>query len=157
MNVVHRRSHLSDITKLGHFLLFKRKLSYDSMKRPSNVSIRFVKSFLKSYSFQETRASSTASSETNRTDKIILNIFGVAMKKKLKSRMVFSTQEKNSWSATLRYGCPQIGLSSEIIECFQETILDAATFSKLLLVMDNLFENLPNFQKYFWIPQMGPL
>ena len=40
-----------------------------------------VKMFLKSLSFQETRASSTVFSETetNIPDKIILNIFGVAM------------------------------------------------------------------------------
>ena len=36
-------------------------------------------------------------------------------------------------------------------------IHDAATSSKLLLVIDNIFEHLPNFQKDFWIPQMSPL
>ena len=46
-----------------------------------------------------------------------------------------------------RYSCPQIELSSEITKNSQETIQDAVVFSKLLLVMDNLFEHLPNFQK----------
>ena len=48
-------------------------------QNPSNISTIFVKSFLKRHSFQETRATSTGFSETNRADKIILNIFGVAM------------------------------------------------------------------------------
>ena len=47
----------------------------------------------------------------------------------------------------MRYSCPQIELSSEITKNFQEAILDAATFSRLLLFTDNLFEHLPNFQK----------
>ena len=64
-------------------------------QNPLNVSIYFVKSFLKYYSFQETRASSTVYSETNRADKIILNIFGVAILKNPKSHMVLSVQEKN--------------------------------------------------------------
>ena len=38
------------------------------------------------------------------------------------------------------YSCPQMKLSSEITENFLETIHDAATFLKLVLVMDNLFE-----------------
>ena len=80
MNIVYRRFHLSGIlTKLGHFLLLKRKFYNDLATKPSNASIYFVKSFLKSHSFQEARASSTVSSEANSADKIILNIFGVAM------------------------------------------------------------------------------
>ena len=80
MNIVYRRVHLSCIlNKLGHFLSLKGKLSSDPETKPSNVRIDFVKSFLKSHSFQETRASSTVSCETNRADKIILNIFGAAM------------------------------------------------------------------------------
>ena len=71
--------------------------------------------------------------------------------------MALNTQENSSWAATLRYNYPQIKLSSEIAKNSQETILEAATFSKLLLVMDNLFEHLPNFQKDFWIPQVSPL
>ena len=149
MNVVYRRFYLSTIlTIFGHFLLFK-KVSYDPVTKPSNVSIYFAKSFLKFRIFQETRASSIVSSETNRADKIILNVFGIAMYTKLKSCMVFSTQEKSLWAATLRYSCPEKELSSEITENFQETILDAATFSKLLLVLHNLFGYLPNFQKDF--------
>ena len=38
-----------------------------------------VKIFLISLSFQETNASSTVYSETNMADKIVLNVFGVAM------------------------------------------------------------------------------
>ena len=140
MNIVCRRFHLSGIlTKPGHFLLLKRKFSYDPAIKLLNVSIYFVKRFLTSYSFQETRASSTVSSEINRAHTIILNISGVAMQTKLKSRMVHSIQEKSSRAATSRYSFPQIDLSSEITEKSQETIHDAATFSKLLLVMDNLF------------------
>ena len=48
---------------------------------------------------QFSRASSTVSTETNVTDKIILNIFGVAMQTKLKSLMVFCTQEKKLMSS----------------------------------------------------------
>ena len=45
-NIVYRRFHLSGIlTKLGHFLLLKRKFSYDPATKPSKVSIYFVKSF----------------------------------------------------------------------------------------------------------------
>ena len=71
--------------------------------------------------------------------------------------MVLCTQEKSSRAATLRYRCPQIDLSSEITEYSQETIHDAPTCSKLLLVIDNLFEHLLNFQKDFKIPHMSPL
>ena len=70
MNIVYRRVHLSRIlTKLAHFLLLKRKFSYDPVTKSSTVD----KSFLKFHSFQEARASSTISSETNKADKIILN------------------------------------------------------------------------------------
>ena len=64
------------LSKLGHFLLLKRKSCFDSATKLSNVSIYFVKSFLKSH---ETKACSTISCEINKGDKIILNIFGVAM------------------------------------------------------------------------------
>ena len=50
----------------------------------------------------QVKASSTTFWETNRGDKIILNIFGAAMYTKLISRMVLSTQEKSSSKATLR-------------------------------------------------------
>ena len=47
MKIVYRRVHLSGIlSKLGHFLLLKRKFSYDPPTKPS--SIYFVKRFLKS-------------------------------------------------------------------------------------------------------------
>ena len=106
MNIVYRRVHLSGIlSKLGHFLLLKRKFSYDPVTIHS--SIYFVKRFLKSESFQGLKASSTTSCETNRGDNIILNIFGVAMYSKLISRMVLSTRRKSSSTATLRYSCPR--------------------------------------------------
>ena len=90
MNIVYRRVHLSGIlSKLGHFLLLK--FSYDPATKPS--SIYFVKRFLKCWSFQEIKASSASSCEANRGDKIILNIFGVAMYTKLISGMVLSTQQ----------------------------------------------------------------
>ena len=38
-----------------------------------------VNIFLSSHSFQETRANITVSTEKNMADKIILNVFGVAM------------------------------------------------------------------------------
>ena len=102
MNIVYPRVHLSGIlSKLGHFLLLKRKFSYDPVTIHS--SIYFVKRFLKSESFQGLKASSTTSCETNRGDNIILNIFGVAMYSKLISRMVLSTQEKSLPTATLRH------------------------------------------------------
>ena len=76
MNIVYRRVYLSRIlTKFAHFLLLKRKFSYDPVTKSSTVD----KSFLKFHSFQEARASSTISSETNKADKIILNIFGITM------------------------------------------------------------------------------
>ena len=106
MNIVYPRVHLSGIlSKLGHFLLLKRKFSYDPVTIHS--SIYFVKRFLKSESFQRLKASSTTSCETNRGDNIILNIFGVAMYSKLISRMVLSTRRKSSSTATLRYSCPR--------------------------------------------------
>ena len=49
----------------------------------------------------------------------------------------------------MRYSCPEIEVTSDITENSQETIHNAATFSKLVLVMDNLFEHLQNFQKDF--------
>ena len=75
MNIVYRIVHLNGIlNKLGHFLLLKRKFPYDLVTKPLNVSIYFVKSFLKSHSFQETRETSTIFCETNRADKIIPNM-----------------------------------------------------------------------------------
>ena len=47
--------------------------------KPSNDGIYLVKSFLKSYNFQETKPNSTISCDTNKGDKTISNIFGVAM------------------------------------------------------------------------------
>ena len=65
--IVYRRVHLSCILrKLGHFLLRKRKISYDPAAKP--LSNYFAKRFL----FCQ------ASCDTNRGDKIILNIFDVA-------------------------------------------------------------------------------
>ena len=80
MNIAYRSFHLSSIlTKLDHFMLLKKNILMISVTKPSIFSIYFVKSFLKSHSFQETRASSTISSETNRADKIILIMFCVAV------------------------------------------------------------------------------
>ena len=80
MSIVYGRVHLSGIlNKLGHFLLLKRKFSYDPATKPSNVSIYFAKSFLKSHSFQEIKASNKISCETNREGKVILTIFGFAL------------------------------------------------------------------------------
>ena len=80
MTIVYSRFHLSDIfTKLGHFVLLKRNFSNDLLIKSSNVRIYFVASFLIFYSFQETRASSTTSCQMNRTDTIILNMFGVSL------------------------------------------------------------------------------
>ena len=107
--------------------------------KPSNDGICLVKSFLKSYNFQEKKPNSTISCDTYRGDKTISNIFGVAMYAKLINRMILSTQEKSSSIATLRYSYPQIEPSSEITENSQETIHDPATFLRLVLVMDNLF------------------
>ena len=58
----------------------------------SNVSIYIVESFLKYHSFQETEASCKTSCQTNRSDKLILNFFGVEYREVL----VLSTQEKAS-------------------------------------------------------------
>ena len=130
--IVYHIIHLRDIlSKLGLFILLKRKFSYDPATKPSNFSIYFVKSFLKSHSFWETKASSTVSFETNRGKKIILYILGVAMYTKLISRMVLRTQEKSSLTALLRYSYPQIELSSKITRDSQETIHNAATFLKI--------------------------
>ena len=61
--------------------------------------------------------------------------------------MILSTPGKSSGTATL--SCPQIELSLEITENSEEAIHDAATFLKLVLVIDNLFEYLPDFQNDF--------
>ena len=46
MNIVYRKVHLSGfLSKLGHFLLLKRKFSCNPATKPS--SIYFVKHFLK--------------------------------------------------------------------------------------------------------------
>ena len=80
MKIVYGRVHLSGIlNKLGHLLLLKRKFSYDTATKPSNVSIYFAKSFLKSHNFQVIKASNIISCETNREGKVILTIFGVAL------------------------------------------------------------------------------
>ena len=103
-NIVYRKVHLSGfLSKLGHFLLLKRKFSYNPATKPS--SVYFVKRLLKSWSSQEIKASSTNSCDSNEGDKIILKIFGIAIYSKLISRMVLSTQEKCLSAATLRYSC----------------------------------------------------
>ena len=81
MNTVYRRVHLSGIlNKLDHFLLLKRKFFMIPPQNHRTLSKSILsKSFLNSHGFQVTRASSTISYKTNRADKIILNIFGVAM------------------------------------------------------------------------------
>ena len=79
------------LTKHGHFL---------------NISTYFVKGFLKSHIFQGRKASSTVSSETNRAEKIIPNIFIIAMQTKLKIRMVLSTQEKSLVSSHFKIQLP---------------------------------------------------
>ena len=105
MSIVYHEVHLSAIlSKLDHFLLLNRKLSYDPATKPSRIY--FVKRFLKYQSFQEIKASSTTSCKTNSGDKIILKIFDVAMYRKLIGRMVLSTQEISSSTANLRYSCP---------------------------------------------------
>ena len=77
--IVYYRIHLSDIfAKLSHFLLLKLKFYC------FRLMIYFVRSFLKSHSFQVTKP--------NR------NIFVAAMSTRLISRMVLSTQEKSSWA-----------------------------------------------------------
>ena len=44
MNIVYGRVHLSGIlSKLRHFLLLKRKFSYDPATKPSNVSLTVFK------------------------------------------------------------------------------------------------------------------
>ena len=70
--IFFRFSNFGILTKLGHFLLLNRTFSYNPTIKPFNISIYIVKSFLKSNSFKEIRASSTVSSETNRADKIIV-------------------------------------------------------------------------------------
>lgn len=61
--------------------------------------------------------------------------------------MILSIQEESYWETTLKYSCPQIELSLEITENSQKTIHDARNFLKLLLIMQNLFKHLSNFQK----------
>ena len=150
--IVYRRFHLSRVfTKLGNFLfLFSVLLKgNDLTKKLSKVNSYSVKTFPTSHNFQETRASSTSSCQTNRAGKLILSIFGVAMQIRIISRMVFTTQEKGLYVATLRYGSPQIELSSWVIESCKKTIHGVTTILKLLLDTDNLFEHLSNFQKEY--------
>ena len=107
MNFVYRNLLPSDILNtLGHFLLLERKFSYDSGTKPFSIYLILSNVFW-NLSFQETKASSTTSCNTDRGDNAILNIFGVAMYTKLISRMAFSSQEKSSSTATLRHSCPR--------------------------------------------------
>ena len=64
------------------------------MTKSWNISIYFVKRYLKSHSFLQTRGSSIISCKENRAHKIILNISGVAIQTKLITHMVLSTHEK---------------------------------------------------------------
>ena len=133
MNIFYRRVHLSSIlSKLSHFLLLKRKNFFNSLTKPSNIS--FVKRFLKSKSFQKTKASSTTSCETNRGHKIIPNIFSVTMYTRLISRMVLSTHEKSLSTATLRYSC-----SRKLPKIPRKLLATQQLFLKLILFMDNPF------------------
>ena len=133
MNIFYRRVHLSSIlSKLSNFLLLKRKNFFNSLPKPSNIS--FVKRFLKSKSFQKTKASSTTSCETNRGHKIIPNIFSVAMYTRLISRMVLSTHEKSLSRATLRYSC-----SRKLPKIPRKLLATQQLFLKLILFMDNPF------------------
>ena len=133
MNIFYRRVHLSSIlSKLSHFLLLKRKNFFNSLTKPSNIS--FVKRFLKSKSFQKTKASSTTSCETNRGHKIIPNIFSVTMYTRLISRMVLSTHEKSLSTATLRYSC-----SRKLPKIPRKLLANQQLFLKLILFMDNPF------------------
>ena len=133
MNIFYRRVHLSSIlSKLSNFLLLKRKNFFNSLPKPSNIS--FVKRFLKSKSFQKTKASSTTSCETNRGHKIIPNIFSVAMYTRLISRMVLSTLEKSLSTATLRYSC-----SRKLPKIPRKLLATQQLFLKLILFMDNPF------------------
>ena len=133
MNIFYRRVHLSSIlSKLSNFLLLKRKNFFNSLPKPSNIS--FVKRFLKSKSFQKTKASSTTSCETNRGHKIIPNIFSVTMYTRLISRMVLSTHEKSLSTATLRYSC-----SRKLPKIPRKLLATQQLFLKLILFMDNPF------------------
>ena len=133
MNIFYRRVHLSSIlSKLSHFLLLKRKKFFNSLTKPSNIS--FVKRFLKSKSFQKTKASSTTSCETNRGHKIIPNIFSVTMYTRLISRMVLSTHKKSLSTATLRYSC-----SRKLPKIPRKLLATQQLFLKLILFMDNPF------------------
>ena len=133
MNIFYRRVHLSSIlSKLSHFLLLKRKIFFNSLTKPSNIS--FVKRFLKSKSFQKTKASSTTSCETNRGHKIIPDIFSVTMYTRLISRMVLSTHKKSLSTATLRYSCSQ-----KLPKIPRKLLATQQLFLKLILFMDNPF------------------
>ena len=133
MNIFYRRVHLSSIlSKLSNFLLLKRKNFFNSLTKPSNIS--FVKRFLKSKSFQKTKASSTTSCETNRGHKIIPNIFSVTMYTRLISRMVLSTHKKSLSTATLRYSCSQ-----KLPKIPRKLLATQQLFLKLILFMDNPF------------------
>ena len=133
MNIFYRRVHLSSIlSKLSHFLLLKRKNFFNSLTKPSNIS--FVKRFLKSKSFQKTKASSTTSCETNRGHEIIPNIFSVTMYTRLISRMVLSTHKKSLSTATLRYSCSQ-----KLPKIPRKLLATQQLFLKLILFMDNPF------------------
>ena len=140
MIIVYRRFYLSGIfTKLGHFLLFKRKFSYDPATKPSKDRIYFVKSFLNSKNFQETRAAA----------QFPVRLIGqIRYSKYLPCCNVDKTKTSQGPQRTrkkLVSSIFEVQLSTEIIENCQGTIQDALTFSKLLLVMDNLFKDLPNF------------
>ena len=129
MNIVYCKIYLSEIlSKLTHFLLLKRNFPYDPVTKPSNVSICFVKNFVKSHISHETRASSTVSCGTHRGDKIILYIFDLAMQTKLISCMILSTHEKSSPASTLRYYCISCAGNQELVKLIVGTKFKYARF-----------------------------
>ena len=117
MNIVYCKIYLSEIlSKLTHFLLLKRNFPYDPVTKPSNVSICFVKNFVKSHISHETRASSTVSCGTHRGDKIILYIFDLAMQTKLISCMILAKKLASiHFEVLLHFMCGKLGTSK--IDC----------------------------------------
>lgn len=72
--------------------------------------------------FQETWASRVISCEGYKTDKLILNIFGVVIVyERLINHMAFNRHGNSSWAATLTFRYSLIKLPLEITEKFQET------------------------------------
>ena len=103
-----------------------------------------VKIFLKALAFQETRANSTVSNETHMA---IFSLLQYRQNEKVLRSFVHkkNAREQPLWGIVV----PQIEMFSEITKNSQETVRDAATFSKFVSICQ-IFRRALKFHK--WAP-----